>query len=47
MTKKKPLNVSLRQFDFKGNLVILLFKLESIFKKSPRGKLNEFYLRAT
>jgi hypothetical protein len=45
--KKKPMDKSLRQFDFKGNLVILLFKLKSISKKSPRDKLNGFYLRVT
>jgi hypothetical protein len=41
--KKKTMDKSLRQFDFKGNLVILLFKLKSISKKSPRDKLNGFY----
>jgi hypothetical protein len=45
--KKKPMDKSLRQFDFKGNSVILLFKLKSISKKSPRDKLNGFYLRVT
>jgi hypothetical protein len=47
MIIKKPMDKSLRQIDFKGNLVILLFKLKSISKKSPRDKLNGFYLRVT
>lgn len=33
--EKKPLDTGLRQFDFNSNLVILLFKLESISKKNP------------
>ena len=46
--EKKTLVTGLRQFDFNSNLVILLFKFESISKKKNlEGNLNGFYLRAT
>lgn len=41
--KKKPMDASLQEFNFKDNFIILFFKFKWNFKKASRYKLNRFY----